>query len=454
MTQHSIDPVERSDPVRLVCLATLVSTHGLIRLAERYLPEFVSALGYGPIVVGSLVTLGLGIAVAATEYSSGPIGGDSTPLEARAVAVLSALLAAVGLLAWAGSPALDTLLGTPLSALGWLAIGVALLQAWHVRGPARGFWPVDTRVTSSPSTAADEDRDCSPTRAVGSDRRTPVVLGALGVVAAATFATTAVASADTVRTGFALVAATGAAVAIVGAIALGTLGDRSPLSGGGAASDDREGGATTESDPSITVVRSAVSRLPDRRRWAVIGDAVVRVAIAGISPFLILLVVDYRPIALSVGGLSLAPAAVFGLFVLVEAAGATLGAVAFPALASRVDRRALLAVGLAALSLLPMALVAAPANAAVVAALFGLLGCRTAIEPLRPTVGSSGRASPVPGPRLPGEIRTAVRVAVVPAPLLGGLLYAIDPVVAFTVATTVGLLGVRELGRAFTSDRR
>ncbi|SER68943.1 transporter [Natrinema salaciae] len=459
MTPQPIPGTERSDPVQLVCLVALVATHGTIRLAERYLPEFVSALGYGPVVVGSLVTLGLGVAVAASERSSEATGDDSsTGLETTVVAVLSAALAAIGLFAWAGAPTLDTLLGTPLSALGWLTVGVVLLQAWHVAGPARDLWPVDTRVSTGLTSAdavGDDDVDSSsPRRTIGLDRRTRIVVGALGVAAAAVLATAAVASVGGIGAGFALLAATGAAVALVGAVALGAVRDRPRLLGDRPRRDGPADDSVPEPDPSLTVVRRAVSQLPDRRRWAVIGDALVRVAIAGITPFLILLVVEYRPIALSVGGLSLAPAAVFGLFVLVEAVGAIAGAVSFPVLASRVDRRALLAVGLAALSLVPMALVAAPARAGVVAALFALLGFRTAIEPLRPTVGASARAAPVPGPALPDEIRTAVRIAVVPAPLLGGLLYAIDPLVAVTAATTLGLLGVRELGRAFTWDRQ
>ncbi|QLG50360.1 transporter [Natrinema halophilum] len=469
MTSSPTDSTERIDPIRLVCLVALVASHGLVRLAERYLPEFLSALGYGPIVVGSLVTLGMGVAVVASDRSDNVSNDMATTLETTATVVLSTALAAVGLFAWAGSPTLDTLLGTPLSALGWLATGVVLLQAWYVGGPGRHLWPIDTRATAQTSglssAPADESDggDRSARRTATIDRRTRTVVGALGVAAAAVFATAAVASADTVGAGFALIAATGAAVALVGAVALGTVRDRSPLLGdrlrsGGGTNDERtnDGGAndaSLDADSSLTAFRDAVSRVPDRRRWAVIGDALVRVATAGIAPFLILLVVEYRAIALSVGGLSLAPAAVFGLFVLTEAGGAVFGAIGAPALIDHLDRRALLAAGLAGISLLPMAIIAAPPQAGVVAGLFGLLGCRTAIEPLRPTVGTSTRASPVPGSRLPEEIRTAVRIAIVPAPLVGGILYAIDPLVAFTAATTVGLLGVRELGRAFTFGR-
>ncbi|WP_254763292.1 transporter [Natrinema marinum] len=455
MTPPSTDSTDRSDPVRLVCLAALVATHGLVRLAERYLPEYLAALGYGPIVVGVLVTLGLGIAVAASERSRAVTDGGSTPAvgtRSTAAALLATVLAAIGLFTWAGAPTLDSLLGTPLSALGWLALGVALLGGWHLAGPARGLWPTERCAATPPSSGngleADGAGDRSPRWVTVPNGRTRIVVGALGVAAAAVIATAAMASADAVGAGFALLAAAGATTALVGAVALGSVRDRPPLLGGRPGRDGRSGDA----DSSLTVVRDAVSRLPDRRRWAVIGDALVRVAFAGILPYLILLVAEYRAIGLSMGGLSFAPTAVFGLFVLAEAGGAILGAMAAPALVSRIDRRHLLVLGLTGLSLVPMALVVAPARASAVAALFGALGCRTVIEPIRPTAGASARAAPVPGSELPPEIRTGVEVAVVPAPLLGGLLYAIDPLVAVTAATTVGLLGVRELVRAFSFD--
>ncbi|QRV15727.1 transporter [Haloterrigena salifodinae] len=469
MTQHPTDAADRTDPIRIVCLVALATSHGLIRLAERYLPEFVVAIGSGPIVAGALVSLGLGVAVAASRRSSDADAGPTSDLAPAAAAVASVLVAAVGLLAWAGAPTLDALLGTPLSALGWLAVGIVLLQAWHVHGPVRDLWPTDTRASAPPSSAVPARNETSIRRGAVDRRRTWIVVGALGLAAAAVFAAAAVANAGGVRAGFAIVTATGAAVTLVGAVALGSAGERTStlagrVLGDGLAEGNRDSESETYRDETTTAapadaesplgaVSSAASRLPDRRRWAVVGDALVRVALAGSWPFLILLVVEYRSIGLSVGGLSLAPAAVFGLFVLAEAAGAVVGAVAAPALASQLDQRAVLAVGLAVVSLLPMGLVAAPSNAGIVAVLFALLGCRTAIEPLRPTVGESARVAPVPGPRLPDAVGTAVQAAVVPAPLIGGLLYAVDPIFAFTIATTVGLLGVRELGRAFAFGR-
>lgn len=417
------DDCEQSAPVRRLRLAALAAGHGLVRLTERYLPALVVALGDGPIAVGALAALGLGTAATAARSSSiADEDGEST----RVPAAIAALLAVVGLLAVAGAPALDDLFGTPLSALGWLVVGVVLLQAWHVFGLTRRLWPTDTRTSSGSSTSFGTE-----TRA---ERRTRLVCGALGVGVAAAIATAAVASTGGVRPGVALLATIGAAVVLVCAVVPG-----------------RAGVVSRVGDESLENARNVVPTVPDRRRWAVVGDALVRVATVGIAPFLILLLAVHEPIGLSIGGRSLAPAAVFGLFVLAEATGALCGAIVAPSLASRVDRRGLLAVGLAVVSLFPMALVAAPGSASV-AALFALFGGRTAIEPLRPTLGDV-RAAPVPGSRLPEGVRSAVRLAVVPAPLVAGVLYALEPLIAFTAATTVGLLGVRELGRAFSFGR-
>lgn len=467
MTNSSIPADEWPDPARLVCLVSLVATHGLVRLTERYLPEFISALGYGPILVGTVLTIGLGTAVAAAGRETPSLEPD---IDGVSVAGLSALLVALGLLAWSGAPTLDTLLGTPVSAFGWLVVGIVLLQAWHVRGPVRRLWPTDVRIVERFSSA--------------SDRRKPIVVGALGVGGAAVVATAAVAIGGNPRSGFVLVAATGAAVAIVAAVALGTVGGEPTRSPDRSGSTGIDTGAGTEidvgtdperttiaNDPSsVAALWNAVTGLPDRRRWTLTGDALVRAAIVGSSPYLILLFVEHRPVALSFGDLSLAPAAAFGLFVLAEAVGAIAGTAAFPALDSGVDRHSVLTVGLAALSMLPIALLVAPASFGVVVLLFALFGCRTALEPLRPTVGvgvGTGAGvrtedvpdaaperiegpgpDPDPGRPAPPHVRTAIRFALVPAPLVGGVLYAISPLAAFTLATTVGLLGVRELLRA------
>ncbi|WP_323171140.1 transporter [Natrialba sp. PRR66] len=465
-------PGGRFDPVRIVLLVTLVTSHGLIRVAERYFPEFLSALGYGPIVAGLLVSTGLGVAVVVTasataglnsgdEAETGDRNAETRSHPVRVIAVVSVLLATLGLFVWTGAPTLDTLLGTPLSALGWLAVGVVLLQAWHSFGPVRTLWPTDTRIvgrkTRSARTEADEFTPSGAGRA--HDARADAVVGALGIGAGALVVTAAIAIVGGVKTGFSIVAATGAAVTLVAAITRGVVGetDRLPLVG----RTEAPSAARSRVPDSVASVRRAIAALPDRRRWTITGDALVRLALVGSTPYLVLLFVEEQPLSLSVGGRSLMPAALFGAFVLAEAGGALLGAIAAPRLVSAVDRRWLLTLGLAGVSLVPMALVAT-SSVAIVALLFAVLGCRTAIEPLRPTVGPTTRPSHDVSPDAdatalglppPEPLQTAVRVALVPAPFVGGLLYAIHPVAAFTVATTVSLLGVRELLRSFSFER-
>ncbi|WP_247730213.1 transporter [Halovivax limisalsi] len=478
MIQHPLAAVlDRTDPVGVVCLVALAATHGLVRLTERYLPAYVVELGYGPIVVGGLATVGFGASAVVAERGTAsgrdvPSGAESSGADASAseaahpaasigpaAPLRTSLLAAAGLCVVAGATTLDALLGTPLSALGWLAVAVAALQPWHASGPTRSLWPFETLVPSIPS-GRDRRSTSSESRSI---RGTGVVVGGVSVAVAAIVATAAVASAEELVAGITLLATAGAAVALVAAVALGTSeGERDGREAGrrpNADEDVRDGasnrsiasssvGSQRRGDSSIERVRTAWSGRSGADRPAIVGDALVRFAVAGIAPFLVLLVVD-RGIGLSVGPLSLEPAGAFALFVLAEAAGAILGALASESLAARLGRRAALAGGLVILSLVPTAFVAIAARPALVAAAFGLFGFRTAIEPLRPAVGIDGRAVPVLESPPPPDLRSALRLALVPAPLVAGVLYAIDPLLAFTAATTTGVLGVRELSRAF-----
>lgn len=485
----------RLGPSRLVLVVALVAFHGLVRLAERYLPEFLSAVGRGPVVAGAVATVGLAVAVGVRRV-------EATDLRPVGVALVATALATVGLLTWAGASSLDALLGIPLTAIGWILIGAALIPLWDALGPGRTLGPDGDgfalagplSITPGPKPTRNGKCDAVDAGSVG-DRRTRLVAGALGTAGAAVLATAAFAGGDTVHTGFSLLTAVGAAAGLVTIVTLAVVdrattaddevrGDRegptaddgrtdveprpdgkSPTDGeapSGTPSPSRSTDrATTDPETLLSIedVRRAYASLPDDVRWPVLGDALVRLGTALASLFLVLLVADYHAVSLSIGAVSLSPVAVFGLLVLAEAVGAVAGAFVAPELERRdLDRRAVLAGGLLALSLVPLALVAAPPSAAVLAALFALFGARTALRPFRPTLGERTGGESTTGARtsgastddrLPRPVLFAIRVALVPAPLIGGLLYAISPVVAFGLATTIGLLGVRELLRAF-----
>lgn len=411
------EPIEGTDPAR-AALVALVALHGLVRLSERYLGAYLVDLGRGPIAVGLAGSAALAVAVGARHVGTPDLDGI-VDADGNAVAALAAALAAGGLLLWAGAPALDALLGTPITALGWVLAGVLLLAPWHAIGPGAALSLGDGGVAlSAPGGAADRRR----------------VAGALGVGGAAALATVVFAGADGLAAGVALLAATGAAIGLAAATAAGT-------AGGSALPLDVDPPATNV--PSLADLRAAFAALPAETGWAILGDALVRFAAATTSLLLALVVVDARAVGLSVGAASLSPAATFGLFVLAEAAGAAAGAAGARTLGESVDRRWLLAGGYLVVSLVPLALVAAPATPWVFALAFAAFGGRTALGPHRPTVGPSDGTRF----RAPPEIGAAVRIALVPAPLVGGVLYAISPVTAFGIASTIGVLGARELVR-------
>ncbi|WP_242695478.1 transporter [Halomontanus rarus] len=472
--------VDRLGPDRLVLVVALVAFHGLVRIAERYLPEYLRAIGYGPIVVGLLASIGLAVAVGVRLVDASEPASSRRGRHYRAL--FAALLGTLGLLAWAGAPTLDALLGTPLTAIGWLLVGVVLLGLWHGWGPdelgalddggsTRSGSAGDIVTTATSSTAlesspSETDDEHAHGRSSGTrDRRTRTwtwirtrtVTAALGLAGGAVLATAAFSGAETVRAGFALLVAAGSAVGLVAAVAFGLV---VTVSGTTASSPDENGDANGDGGgpqppppafPALEDVREAADTLPSATRWTILGDALVRLATAMTLPFVVLIVVEYHAVSLSIGPVSLPPTAVFAPLVLAEAVGAAAGALAAPTLGTRVDRRWLLAGGLVVPAVFPLALVAAPSSAAVLAGLFAAVGCRTALESTRPTGGAMTHAVAGAGVRartaIPETLRTAIRVALVPAPLVGGVLYAIGPVAAFSLATTVGLLGVRELLR-------
>ncbi|MCU4741675.1 transporter [Natronoglomus mannanivorans] len=446
--------VDRLGPDRLVLLVALVGFHGLVRIAERYLPAYVEALGYGPVVVGLLASLGLAVAVG-VRFVDGESDETSSGRRRHHLALVATLFGALGLLVWAGAPTLDALLGTPLSAVGWLLVGVVLLGLCHGWGPDE-TGSLRGRGVAFGGSVIDLDA-ASRTRI---RTRTRTIAAALALAGGAVLATTAFSGAETVRAGFALLVAAGSTVGLVAAVALGVArtASRTDDSGSGQTKDGSEAAPLPSTAlPTLEDVRETVDALPAETRWTVAGDTLVRLATAMTLPFVVLVVVDYHAVALTVGPVSLPPAAVFGPLVLAEAIGAVAGALAAPMLRPRVDRRWHLAAGLVVPAVFPLALVAAPSSVAVLAALFALVGCRTALEPVRPTesvvtqtvarVRERGRGRRRSRAAVPETLRTAIRVALVPAPLLGGVLYAIGPVAAFSLATTVGLLGVRELLR-------
>lgn len=371
-------------------LATAVGLDALVYVAVRYAPEQLRLLGASPLLIGLFAALGLAFALFPTS---------TLPRW------LAALGAAVGLFAWTLAAPLD---GVGLSAPGWVLVGLVPL----------GLWVASPGATAGPESAPFARH--LPTRA---GNYPLVTVGAVAFAAVVLAAGSALAG---LRITTALGAAAGAVVAVA------ALGGEDSL-------DPREWSLPATSVPSL---RGVVSAVPVSARSLVLGDALVRVALALVSAFVVVTVTT-RLDSAAVLGARLTPGAAFGALLAVELAVGTGTAALGERFAGRFDRRALFCWSVLVAAVFPLLLVALPADALVFAALFAGFGTRfVAVEPRRVLFERA-----LPDPELPDATRFVRDAATVAAPPVGGLLFGVSPVLAFGLATTVAAVGATELLR-------
>ncbi|KZN26424.1 hypothetical protein A4G99_20410 [Haladaptatus sp. R4] len=207
---------------------------------------------------------------------------------------------------------------------------------------------------------------------------------------------------------------------------------------------DESGGSegrfrTFTDPPSISDVRSALHDVPPRLRSVLIGDALVQFAVGMVAYFLVVAVVHHHRLHADLLVVEFPPEATFGLLLAVETAVALFGTPVTTWLAETTSAKTVVAGGLLSVSLVPLSVINVPRfGVAFVSFAFlgGYLACRPTRERL---VGTVARTHD-----LFDTYRVARRGAVVPAPLLGGMLYGFNPEFAFGFASCVGLLGCWE----------
>jgi hypothetical protein len=369
-------------------VAGAVGFDALLYVAVRFTPEYLRLLGDGPLTVGVFGAVGTALAALYPRLRRRVAVGRLAPV------------AAVGLLAWTATPDL----GVP--AAGPVLAGLLLVALWD------GLAPGGAR--SGPEAGAFE-------RLLADGDRPPATVLA-AVLAAALFATLRPLAAIRVL----------AALAAAAGLGLGLAGRASEVTRG--ADGDRLPGPRE----ALRTVRS----LPAGLRSLVVGDLAVRAALVGVSVFVVVTVtglLDPRTTAL---GRELGAGALFGLVLALELVVASLSLRVGPALSRALGPAPALLAGGVAGSAFPLLLVSVPPEPAVVAAVFAAAGTRF--------VGADARRRLYAG-RLPDgtapSCRALRRLSAVPAPLAGGLLYAVDPVLAFGAATALGAVGSYELGR-------
>ena len=391
----------------------------------RYLPQYLSVLGAGSVVIGLYGSVGNFIS-AVFPY---PGGALSDRIGSRTALTLFGLASTLGFLVWwAADPLADVRVGPTNLAVVVVFLGLFLSQAWKSFGLGATFAIVKQSVPP--------ERLASGFAATETFRRTAFLLGPLlaaGILSVYAF-----------RAGFRVVLLVAAAAGGVATLAQHLLYD---------ASNDSLG----KSFEGVGTVLADLRSLPEPLRPLLVADTLVRFANGMVYVFFVIVVVDFLGVGATlpvVGRLS--PEAYFGVLLAVEMAVALLTMVPVARLAERVGLKPVVALGFAVYAIFPVLLVSAPAEAvsfavpvlgrlavppaAVLALLFAFSGLRFAGLPAHKAliVGPAERDA---GGRVTGTYYLVRNAIVIPSAAAGGLLYGVSPPLAFSTATVVGLAG-------------
>jgi hypothetical protein len=394
--------------------AALVAFNVAVYAAVRYAPEYLRLLGTGPVLIGLFGSTATLLAVC---YPL--LGSVLDRLDASTAPVIGAL-ASLGLVCWLFAPQV----GSAARAAVLVFVGLVLVTSWHAFGidtAAVAFVP--RRLREHPPSVI---RHARTPRYVVLLAGLPLVVGFLAAVSPP-------------LTAIQVVLGLAAAIGLTATVLLAVLDDFEAET----AADETMDGERITSLIRGAPFRSALDSfrsLPRPSRQSLVGDTLVEFAVGMVSVFLVITVTSVLRIEVTLFGLRLRPDAFFGLCLLIETAVALGATGPLTRLARRVGREYVVAGAFLVAALFPIALVSAPANATLVALLFAVFGCyRASLPTRRESIDSIVTATDDHDQYR--AVRTMVRI---PSALVGGLLYAVSPTLAFGLATVVGTVGVRE----------
>ena len=398
------------------------------QMTTRFLPRYLEVLGASAFVIGLFGTFG-NLISAVYPYPGGMV---SDRIGSRYALTLFGLASTLGFGLWVVAPAFGTLTvgGFTIQPWIWVFVGLVLAQAWKSFGLGATFAIVKQSVDASQLA-----RGFASTETF---RRSAFLLGP--VLAAGLL---------TLHPSFEVSFRYVLAVAVVfGAVA--TVVQHFYYD----ASDDSFG----DTFAGVDQIREDLQNMPSTLRPLLIGDTLVRFANGMVYVFFIIVVTDFLDVGVAaslpiVGGVDLSPDAFFGVLLGVEMAVALLVMAPAAALAERVGLKPVVATGFAVYAIFPILLISAPADAAVLVVLFGLSGLRFAGLPAHKAL-IVGPAEAGAGGRITGSYYLLRNVIVIPSGALGGALYGgvpnpVDggqllsgsPLLAFGLATLIGLVG-------------
>ena len=396
------------------------------QMTNRFLPEYLVALGASGFVVGLFGTFG-NVISALYPY---PGGAVSDRIGSRYALTLFGLLSTLGFLVWLVAPGVGpvTVAGLTVEPWIWIFVGLVLAQAWKSFGLGATFAVVKQ--------ATDPSRLAAGFASTETFRRTAFLVGP--VLAAVLIG---LRSEFTVSFQFVL------AVAVAFGV-LGTVVQHVRYDAGGDSFGDSFAG--------LDQVRRDLREMPEPLRPLLVGDTLVRFANGMVYVFFVLVVTQFFEVGLdttvALGGFAydvdLSPQAFFGYLLGVEMLVALLIMVPASKLAERVGLKPVVAVGFAVYAVFPVVLIYAPALAgpvlplsAVMVAVFAFSGLRFAGLPSHKAliVGPAERGA---GGRVTGTYYLIRNTIVIPSAAVGGYLWDfVSPEVAFTVAAVIAVAG-------------
>ena len=381
------------------------------QMTSRYIPEYMRVLGAGAGIIGLYGSVG-NLISAVYPY---PGGALSDRVGSRIALTGFAVVTTVGFGIWWLAPELGDvgIAGQTVPAWAWIFPGLFLAQAWKSFGLGATFAIVKQSVPPNKLAMGFASTEIF--------RRVGFLIGPL--LAAGVLAVTA-----TFVDGFQRILLLSIAFAAVATVAQHVLYD---------ASEDTLG----DSFEGLDQVRRDLREMPETLRPLLVADTLIRFANGMVYVFFVIVVTSFLGVGFRGLGVTLQPAAFFGVLLGVEMVVAIATKVPVSKLAEYTGLKPVVGLGFFVYATFPALLISAPANQWILVALFAYSGLRFAGLPAHKAmiVGPAERNA---GGRVTGTYYLLRNTVVIPSAAVGGWIYAQSPPLAFTLATVVGLLGV------------
>ena len=396
------------------------------QMTNRFLPDYMVALGASGFIVGLFGTVG-NIVSAVYPY---PGGAVSDRLGSRYALTLFGLVSTVGFAFWLVAPGIGAIsLGAVvLEPWVWIFVGLLLAQAWKSFGLGATFAVVKQ--------ATDPSRLAEGFASTETFRRSAFLIGPV-------LAAVLIGLHPEFTVSFQYVLAVAVVFGVFGTAVQHFLYD----AGSDTIGDSFEG---------IDQIQRDLREMPAPLRPLLVGDTLVRFANGMVYAFFILVVTRFYEIGLettvALGEFSyavdLSPQAFFGYLLGVEMLVALLTMIPAAKVAERVGLKPVVALGFAVYGVFPVVLIYAPevltpalSPAAVMVLVFAFSGLRFAGLPSHKAliVGPAERGT---GGRVTGTYYLLRNTVVIPSAALGGYLWEfLSPEVAFSLAAVIGVVG-------------